>query len=107
MIPMPQIQRYCEAIAAVFKPARIILFGSYAYGTPTEDSDVDLMVVMPKGRRATLDTAVKIRFEVPASFPVDVLVRGEREFARRLSERDLFTEQITQRGKVMYGAIHA
>ena len=56
---MPQIQRYCDAIAAAFKPARIFLFGSYAYGQPTEDSDVDVMVVMPKGRKATLDTAVQ------------------------------------------------
>jgi len=107
MISMPQIQRYCDAIAAAFKPVKIILFGSYAYGTPTADSDVDVMVVMPKGRKATLDTAVKIREKVTASFPVDVLVRGESEFARRLRDRDMFTEQITQKGKVMYEAVHA
>jgi len=107
MISMPQIQRYCDAIATAFKPVKIILFGSYAYGTPTVDSDVDVMVVMPKGKKATLDTAVKIRERVPASFPVDVLVRGESEFARRLRDRDMFTEQITQKGKVMYEAVHA
>jgi uncharacterized protein len=107
MISMPHIQRYCDAIAAAFKPVKIILFGSYAYGTPTADSDVDVLVVMPRGRKATLDTAVKIREKVPASFPVDVLVRGESEFARRLRDRDMFTEQITQKGKVMYEAVHA
>ena len=107
MISQRAIQRYCDAIAAAFQPRRIILFGSYAYGTPTEDSDVDVMVVMPKGRRATLDTAVKIRLQVPAAFPVDVLVRSEREMERRLQHRDMFTEQITQKGKVMYEAIHA
>ena len=107
MISMPQIQRYCDAIAAAFKPARIFLFGSYAYGQPTEDSDVDVMVVMPKGRKATLDTAVQIRLRVPAAFPVDVLVRGEREMERRLRNRDLFTEQITHKGKLMYEAVHA
>jgi predicted nucleotidyltransferase len=107
MISMPHIQRYCDAIAAAFQPAKIILFGSYAYGKPTADSDVDVMVVMPKGRKATLDTAVKIREKVPADFPVDVLVRGENEFARRLRDRDMFTEQITQKGKVMYEAVHA
>ena len=107
MISIRQIQGYCDAIAAAFKPARIILFGSYAYGRPTADSDVDLMVVMPKGRKATLDTAAQIRVKVPSAFPVDVLVRGEREFARRLKDGDLFTEQITQKGKVMYEAVHA
>lgn len=103
---MAQIQRYCDAIADAFKPAKIILFGSYAYGKPTPDSDVDVMVVMPKGRRATLDTAVKIRLEVPAAFPVDVLVRGESDFDRRLRDRDMFTEQIARQGKLMYEAVH-
>lgn len=107
MISMPQIQRYCDAIAAAFKPAKIFLFGSYAYGEPTEDSDVDVMVVMPKGRKATLDTAVKIQQQVPAPFPVDVLVRGELEMERRLRERDMFTEQVTLKGKLMYETVHA
>ena len=107
MIAMQDIQRYCDAIAAAFKPRKIILFGSYAYGQPTEDSDVDVMVVMPKGRPATLDTAVNIRLRIPAEFPVDVLIRGEREMQRRLRHRDLFTEQLTQRGKVMYEAVHS
>ena len=107
MISMQQIQRYCDAIAAAFKPAKIILFGSYAYGRPTAESDVDVMVVMPKRRKATLDTAVQIRLQVPAPFPVDVLVRGEREMERRLRNRDLFTEQITQKGKLMYETVHA
>lgn len=49
MIPMRDIQSYCDGIAAAFKPRKIILFGSYAYGNPTEDSDVDVMVVMPRG----------------------------------------------------------
>jgi uncharacterized protein len=107
MISMRQIQRYCDAIAAAFKPTKIILFGSYAYGKPSQESDVDVMVVMPKGRKATLDTAVKIREAVPAEFPVDVLVRGEREFDRRLRDRDMFTEQIHQKGRIMYEAVHA
>ncbi len=51
MVRLQDIQRYCDAIAAVFKPQRIILFGSHAYGSPTADSDVDLLVVMPKARR--------------------------------------------------------
>ena len=106
MITMAQIQRYCDAVAAAFKPAKIILFGSYAYGQPTADSDVDLMVVMPRHRKATLDTAVKIRLQVPAPFPVDVLVRGEREMERRLRSRDLFTEQIAHKGKLMYETVH-
>jgi predicted nucleotidyltransferase len=46
-IPMRVIRRYARAIAEEFHPDKIILFGSYAYGTPHEDSDVDLLVIMP------------------------------------------------------------
>ena len=46
-IPMRVIRRYARAIADEFQPDKIILFGSYAYGTPNEDSDVDLLVIMP------------------------------------------------------------
>ena len=107
MVPMPDIKRYCDAIAAAFKPRRIILFGSHAYGRPNEDSDVDVLVVMPKSRRVRRDTAVKIRLKVDADFPVDVLVRGESEVERRVRERDLFMTQITSQGRIMYEAINA
>ena len=51
MVSMRDIKRYCDAIAAACRPRRIILFGAHAYGKPNEDSDVDVLVVMPKSRR--------------------------------------------------------
>src|SRR5215217_6005940 len=102
MVAMKDIQRYCDAIAAAFKPRRIILFGSHAYGKPNADSDVDVLVVMPKSRPVKRDTAIQIRLKVPAEFPVDVLVRGESEVERRVREEDLFMTQITSEGRVMY-----
>lgn len=107
MVSMTDIKRYCDAIAAAFKPQRIILFGSHAQGQPDEDSDVDVLVVMPKSRPVRRDTAVKIRLKVHADFPVDMLVRGESEVERRVRERDLFMMQITREGRVMYEAVHA
>jgi predicted nucleotidyltransferase len=104
---MTDIKRYCDAVAVAFKPQRIILFGSHAYGKPTEDSDVDVLVVMPKSRPVKRDAAVKIRLKVSADFPVDVLVRGESEVERRVRDRDMFMTQITREGRVMYEAIHA
>lgn len=47
MISQTDIQATCDDIVREFAPLQIILFGSYAYGTPTEHSDVDLLVVMP------------------------------------------------------------
>jgi predicted nucleotidyltransferase len=46
-IPMRVIRLYAREVAEKFHPDKIILFGSYAYGTPHDDSDVDILVVMP------------------------------------------------------------
>jgi len=53
----------------------VILFGSYAYGTPTEDSDVDLMVVM-RHRCSDLQAATKIRLACPRQFAMDLIVQS-------------------------------
>ena len=107
MVLMPDIQRYCDAIAAAFKPQRIILFGSHAYGKPTSDSDVDLLVVMPKARRLWMKTTQQIHRKVSAGFPVDVLVRDPVFLRDRLQEGDCFLREITSKGRVMYESSHA
>lgn len=107
MVSKTDIKRYCDAIATAFKPLKIILFGSYAYGQPNEDSDVDVLVVMPKSKRAYRSIGTKIRMAVDADFPVDILVRGESEVQRRVRQKDMFMTHITQNGKVMYEAVHA
>jgi len=107
MVSRQNIKRYCDAIAAAFKPERIILFGSHALGQPGEDSDVDVLVVMRNASRLGRHPAAAIRMKVRSDFPVDMLVRDEREVARRVKERDLFMLEITERGRVMYEAVHA
>jgi predicted nucleotidyltransferase len=69
---MRLIKRYARAIADEFKPDKIILFGSHAYGTPKEDSDVDLLVVMPARDRHA--QAVRILMRLAAPFPIDLIV---------------------------------
>ena len=104
MVEVADILAFVDAVAAKFKPQRIVLFGSYAYGTPTEDSDVDLLVVMnyrgPSHRRAA-----KIRIDVDATFPMDLLVRSPAEIERRIRLNDFFLKEITEKGLVLY-AIH-
>ena len=106
MISRKAIQQYCDAIAAAFKPRKIILFGSYAYGKPTEDSDVDVMVVMPK-RRYRRDLGWRIPVKVPPAFPVDVLVEADDRLQRRIEDKECFILDITEKGKVMYEGVHA
>src|SRR5262249_34631625 len=85
-------------------PERIILFGSRAYGTPHEDSDVDLLVVMPA--RNNVAQALRICEALEAPFPMDLLVRTPAEWAWRLADGDMFIGQIAMRGKVLYEAVH-
>ena len=107
MIAWADIQRYCDTIARDFKPQRIVVFGSYAYGQPTADSDVDVMVVMPVPKNRRARPSLEIRRRIPAGFPVDILVRAPEEIARRLRWRDSFITEVMTRGKVMYEAEHA
>jgi predicted nucleotidyltransferase len=99
-IPKRIIRRFARAIAAQFQPDMIILFGSHAYGTPHEDSDVDLLVVMPA--RNQLDQAYKIRLALTAPFALDLIVRTPKEMAWRLKEGESFLTEIMSKGEVLY-----
>jgi predicted nucleotidyltransferase len=99
-IPMAAIRRYARQIAERFRPQKIILFGSYAYGQPHEDSDVDLLIIMPA--RNQLDQAFKIRWELPAPFAMDLIVRTPKNLQWRLEEGESFHTEIISKGKVLY-----
>ena len=106
MIAMRDIQHYCDRVGAAFHPRKIILFGSYACGKPNEDSDVDVMVVMP-AKRYRRDLGWRIPVKVPPGFPVDVLVEREDRLQRRIDDRECFILDVTEKGKVMYEGGHA
>src|SRR5216683_6470083 len=78
-IPMRLIRRFARQVAECFHPEKIVLFGSYAYGTPHADSDVDILVIMPA--RNELDQAVRIRLRVDYNFPLDLLVRTPKNLS--------------------------
>jgi uncharacterized protein len=92
-----QIETYCRVLAREFHPKKIILFGSYAYGKPTLDSDVDLVVVMPF-RGSDTKKVVEMQMRVGAPFPMDLLLWKPE----RASRTDYFTREVLSRGKVMY-----
>ncbi len=106
MIETSQILGVADKIARQFHPERIILFGSYAYGTPNEDSDVDLLVVMPyEGCPAVITS--EMRGAVRAGFPIDLLVYTPEYIQQRLAWDDFFLIEITRKGKVLYAADYA
>lgn len=97
------ISSFARQVAKQFHPHKIILFGSYAYGKPTEDSDVDILVVMPfKGRNP--EKATEIWMATKPRFPIDIMVRKPAELKKRLKMGDFFLREITEKGKVLYEA---
>jgi predicted nucleotidyltransferase len=102
MVTFKAIQDAALQIAERFKPERIILFGSYAYGKPNEDSDVDFMVLV---RGLNVDEQeTNIYMGMNFTFPVDLLVRSTSEFNRRIKMGDQFLIDINTAGKVLYEA---
>lgn len=85
-----------------YRPKKVILFGSYAWGRPTRSSDLDLLVIKdsrkPKHHRIT---EVE-RLLYPAPFPVDVLVYTPAELQKRLKLGDFFLRRVMKDGKVLY-----
>jgi len=101
-----EIQNLCRQIVENFNPQKVILFGSHAYGKPSEDSDVDLLVVMPfEGRNH--EQVVKIRQKIKTSVPLDLLVRTSEQVRERIEMEDFFMREIAERGKVLYEADNA
>ncbi len=106
MVTMEQICEYAREIALTFRPKEIILFGSYAYGNPTSDSDVDLLVVMDESDDRVRQS-VKIRQKLHAGFPMDLLVRSPARIRKRLQMEDGFIREIMEKGKILYEATDA
>ncbi len=105
MVTQKDIQATCDDIVREFAPLQVILFGSYAYGTPTEDSDVDLLVVMDIPESETSRQASEIWQRIPRRFSMDLLVRSPEEIAYRISHNDWFLREITEKGEVLYESV--
>ena len=92
------VQRIAEAL----QPEKIVLFGSYAYGTPTPDSDVDLLVIIDTSQSPKERYLAVCRLLRPRPFPVDILVRTPAEIERAIGSGDFFIKEILSRGRVLY-----
>ncbi len=103
MIDLSQIEAFSQQIVEKFQPERIILFGSYAYGQPTEDSDVDLLVILPF-EEMPVQTAVAIRQQIKPPFPLDLIARTPEQIQQRLNMGDFFIQDIISKGRILYEA---
>jgi predicted nucleotidyltransferase len=105
-IPDEVINELIARIAAEFNPQRIIMFGSYAYGKPCPESDVDLLVIMETHLRET-QQALKIRQHINPLFGVDIIVYTPTRLEQRLKLGDSFLHEIIEKGLVVYESPHA
>jgi predicted nucleotidyltransferase len=100
------IAQLVETIAREYRPQKVILFGSYARGRPTEDSDIDLLIIKDTDARM-VDRFVEVKrliYDPQLRVPVSPLVYTPRELEERLDMEDDFVKEIIREGTVLYEA---
>ena len=100
-IPADAIKNVVEQIVKKFNPKKVILFGSYAYGQPKPESDVDLLVIMDT-RLSGIRQAIEINNQIQYTFGLDLLVYTPERLQQRISWGDQFLREIVSRGKIVY-----
>jgi len=103
-ITQEKIKEVAAKIARDYKPDKIILFGSHAWGTPNPDSDMDLFIVK-KSKKRQIDRMRELRMKLIGNNfpPMDILIYTPRELNRRLAMGDFFVREIIKKGHVLYG----
>ena len=97
------IRSITRQIVQQFHPQKVVLFGSYAYGQPTEDSDVDLLVLMDMDE-PPLHVAAKIAAAIEHPFPLDIVVRTPAEFVAAVQRKGVFATEVATKGVTLYEA---
>jgi predicted nucleotidyltransferase len=101
-----QLLPYLRVLVEQFNPEQVILFGSYAYGNPDENSDVDLLVIKEIGissvseRRDILKAWRPIRWAAK-SLPFELLLISPAEHQKRMAQGGAFYTSITRDGLVL------
>lgn len=104
------IENFLSEITSILKQygsEKIILFGSYAYGIPKKDSDIDLLVIknIPENEtrnfRLTLKKALWYKFG-KLNYSFDIIVDDEQRINERILMGDLFYKEIYSNGRILY-----
>lgn len=98
------IRKILDKLVTGYAPQKVILYGSYAYGKPDRDSDIDLLIIKETTERF-IDrwvTVQQILTGTHPSIPVETLVLTPQEMEKRLAIGDQFVEEIINKGEVLY-----
>ena len=103
MVDFEKIEVEVQKIANHFGPDKIILFGSFAWGTPHEDSDLDVVIIQDS-EKPRIQRMREIRSQIKTNKPVDVIPLTQKEAALFRSKYS-FYKQIFEEGKLVYGRV--
>lgn len=98
-----QLKRISQTIITHYKPERIILFGSFAYGEPNASSDIDLLIIK-RTRKNRLERTKEILLLVDNQIPFEPIVLTPKEVKQRIKEGDYFIEDVLAKGTLVYEA---
>lgn len=98
---------YLRVLIEQFQPQQVILFGSYAYGQPDEDSDVDLLVIKPLEQSPVREAAEILRAWRPIrwqgdSLPFELLIETPANHSIRRTKRGSFYSEVVCSGLQLY-----
>ena len=99
------IQNIVQTIVTGYTPRKVILFGSYAYGEPGKDSDIDLLIVKDTDKRP-IERWMEVKKLLRArnqTISVSPLVYTTQELEERLAIKDFFIQEVLEKGEVLYG----
>lgn len=102
--PRKIIQEIAEKIKQGYQPEKIILYGSFAYGRPDKDSDIDMLIIKKTNKRP-IDRRIEVRRIVDIRQPIafSPFVVTPQELNSMLKIGDQFIQEIIAKGKVLYG----
>lgn len=100
-VSINDINKKVKTIVKNYNPEKIILFGSYADGNPTSESDIDLLIIT-ENDKSNWDVSVDISLLLKHSFPIDIIVKTPDEVKKRIKMGDFFLKNILKNGKLLY-----
>lgn len=102
MTQLPYIKTITDKLVSSINPLKIILFGSYAYGTQTPNSDIDICVVMNSTEKPVKRRISRSKLFLNREQPIDLIVYTPEELEQKLSSDDGFVREIVTNGSVLY-----
>ncbi len=103
MPDMQTIDDFKNKLVEIYRPEKVILFGSYASGKVHADSDVDILVILPFEGKNPVKSA-EILNQIDPRFPIDLIVRTPEQVRERQKNNDFFIREIIEKGVILYEA---